>query len=264
VIRRPRDLNRVISVVMTLAAVSVAVPWLWHKYQTRPPWWDPVQHYIIHVGLKETARMAGVSVLGAALIGIVLGTLLTISFKPSRALIRLYIELWRGLPILVTLFIIAYAVPRIRVLENAIEVVHRGQLDLFEAATVGLILWGSAQVAEATRGAVESIPREQHEAASALGFGWIGRHWFVILPQALRRLMPPMIGLLVNVIQNTTIAGLIGVSEVLVTGNQSTERLLYSTGNSHAFAIFAFVMAVFFVVSFPLTRLAAFLEKRLV
>jgi len=56
-IRRPRDWNRVISIVMTLAAAAVAVPWLWHKYETRPKWWDPVQHYIIHVGLKETARM---------------------------------------------------------------------------------------------------------------------------------------------------------------------------------------------------------------
>ena len=67
------------------------------------------------------------------------------------------------------------------------------------------MLWGSAQVAEATRGAVQSIPREQHEAASALGFGWVGRHAFVILPQALRRLLPPLVGLLVNIIQNTTI-----------------------------------------------------------
>jgi polar amino acid transport system permease protein len=65
-------------------------------------------------------------------------------------------------------------------------------------------------------------------------------------------------------IQNTTVAGLIGVSEALVTGQQSTERLLYGTGNSHALTIFIFVMAVFFAISFPLTRLAAFLEKRLV
>jgi polar amino acid transport system permease protein len=262
-IRRPRDWNRVISIVMIAAAAGAGVPWLWHKYDTRPPWWDPVQHYILHVGLKETARMAALSVLGAASIGIVLGTLLTIRFLPSRALIRAYIEVWRGLPIIVTLFLVAYALPRVDVLENAVEAIHRGQLSLFEAATVALILWGSAQVAEATRGAVQSIPREQHEAASALGFGWVGRHVFVILPQALRRLLPPMIGLLVNVIQNTTIAGIIGVGEVLETGNRSTERLLFATGSSHALAIYAFVMAVFFVISFPLTRLAAFLEKRL-
>jgi polar amino acid transport system permease protein len=111
---------------------------------------------------------------------------------------------------------------------------------------------------------VQSIRQEQHEAAAALGFGWVGRHVFVILPQAGRRLLPPMIGLLVNVVQNTTIAGLIGVGEVLETANRSTERLLFATGSSHALAIYVFVMAVFFAISFPLTRLAAFLEKRLV
>ena len=92
------------------------------------------------------------------------------------------------------------------------------RFEAFLAATVGLILWGSAQVAEATRGAIQSIPREQHEAANALGFGWIGTHAFVIVPQAARRLLPPLVGLLVNIVQNTTIAGLIGVGDVLETG----------------------------------------------
>jgi His/Glu/Gln/Arg/opine family amino acid ABC transporter permease subunit len=255
VIRRPRDWNRVISIAMIVVVVAVAVPWLWHKYETRPPWWDPILRYMLHTGLKETARMAGLSVLGAGSIGIVLGTLLTIAFWPSRALIRAYVEVWRGLPIIVTIFLIYFAVPRL---------VHGTQLTAFQAATVGLILWGSAQVAEATRGAVQSIPREQHEAASALGFGWVGRHAFVILPQAMRRLLPPMIGLLVNVIQNTTIAAIIGVGDVLETGQRSTERLLFQTGDSHAFAILTAVLVIFFVISFPLTRLAAFLEKRLV
>ena len=260
-IRRPRDWNRVISVVMILAAVGVGAPWLWHRYQTRPPWWDPVQHQILYTGLKETARMAGLSVLGAAAVGLVLGTLLTIRFWPSRVVIRAYVELWRGLPIIVTIFLIYFAFPR---LDETIPFLPNIEpLAAFQAATFGLILWGSAQVAEATRGAVQSIRQEQHEAASALGFGWVGRHVFVILPQAGRRLLPPMIGLLVNVIQNTTIAGLIGVGEVLETGNRSTERLLFATGSSHALAIFVFVMAVFFAISFPLTRLASFLENRL-
>jgi len=255
VIHRPRDWNRVISIVMIVGAAAFAIPWLWHAYENRPLWWDPVQHQIIHVGLKETLRMAALSVVGAASIGLVLGTLMTIAFWPSRMLIRAYIEVWRGLPIIVTIFLIFFALPR---------VVPATQLSAFEAATVGLILWGSAQVAEATRGAVQSIPREQHEAAAALGFGWLGRHTYVIVPQALRRLLPPMIGLLVNVVQNTTIAAIIGVGEVLETATRSTERLLFATGDSHAFAIYAYVMLVFFVISFPLTRLAAFLEKRLV
>jgi His/Glu/Gln/Arg/opine family amino acid ABC transporter permease subunit len=258
-----RKSDRIVTWGMVVIAVAIAVPWLWHKYDTRPEWWDPVMRYILHTGLKETARMAAFSVLGSASIGIVLGTLLTIRFWPSRALIRAYIEVWRGLPIIVTMFLIYFAFPRFDETFPQIPFAIN-PLDAYLAATVGLILWGSAQVAEATRGAVQSIPREQHEAASALGFGWIGRHAFVIVPQAVRRLIPPLIGLLVNVIQNTTIAGIIGVGEVLDTGNRSTERLLFSTGDSHFVAIFGAVFVVFFVISFPLTRLAAFLERRLV
>jgi polar amino acid transport system permease protein len=135
-------------------------------------------------------------------------------------------------------------------------------------AAVGLTLWGSAQVAEATRGAIESIPREQHEAASALGFGWIGRHVNVVLPQALRRLLPPLVSLLVNVIQNTTLAALVGVTEVLFAAKQQVERLAAPPPagplEQHGFAIYAGVLVAFFLVSFPLTRLAAYLERRLV
>jgi polar amino acid transport system permease protein len=134
-------------------------------------------------------------------------------------------------------------------------------------------LWGSAQIAEATRGAVQSIPREQHEAAAALGFRWIGTHVFVILPQALRRLLPPLVGLSVNVIQNSTLAQILGVPELLETAERSTERLSFPTvdpatlsvegGDPHALQIYGAVMVIFFLISFPLTRLAAYLERRL-
>ena len=218
-----------------------------------PDWVGPVAHYMLHVGLKETLKIAVVAVIGSVVIGVVLGTVMTIRFWPTRALIRLYIEVWRGLPIIVTIFIIYFALPGIGLRFNA-----------FTAAAIGLALWGSAQIAEATRGVVQSIPREQHEAAAALGFRWVGRHRHVVLPQAYRRLLPPLVSLLVNVIQNTTLAAVIGVAEVLETGNRSVERLTLSTGDSHAFAIYGGVMAIFFAISFPLTRLAAYLERRLV
>ena len=136
------------------------------------------------------------------------------------------------------------------------------------AAAIALVLWGSAQVAEATRGAVQSIPFEQHEASSALGFGWVGRHRFVILPLALRRLLPPLVSLLVNIIQNSTLAQVIGGLEILEAGERQNERLTavppIGLGEIHAFEIFAGVAFLFFMISFPLTRLAAYLEKRLI
>jgi polar amino acid transport system permease protein len=218
-----------------------------------PDWVDPVARYVLEEGLVNTLKLSAIALVGSALIGITLGTLLTIRFLPTRALIRFYIEVWRGLPILVTIFIIFFALPAIS---------DTLRFDALTAGAIGLILWGSAQVAEATRGAVGSIPREQHEAAAALGFGWVGRHAFVILPQALRRLLPPMVGLLVNIIQNTTIVQVIGAPELLETAERQVERLTFE-GEEHAIEIYGAIMVIFFVISFPLTRLAAYLERRL-
>jgi polar amino acid transport system permease protein len=222
-----------------------------------PSWVDPVARYMLETGLKLTGEISAVAVGGSAVVGIVLGTFLTIRFWPLRWAIRLYVEVWRGLPIIVTIFLIYFSLPILGIRLNA-----------WLSAAVGLALWGSAQVAEATRGAIQSIPREQHEAASALGFGWVGRHVFVILPQGLRRLLPPLVSLLVNVIQNSTLALLIGAGEVLATAQRETETLQapapIGVGNAHAVALYGAVAVVFFLISFPLTRLAAFLERRLV
>jgi polar amino acid transport system permease protein len=224
-----------------------------------PEWVEPVFRYILVEGLPGTLRVSAIAVTGAVLIGVVLGTLITIRFLPLQALLRLYIEVFRGLPILVTVFIVFFGLPSVR---------PELDFDPLNAAAIALVLWGSAQVAEATRGAVQSIPHEQHEAASALGFGWVGRHAHVILPQALRRLLPPLVSLLVNIIQNSTLAQVIGGLDVLEAGEIQNGRLSSfppaGIGEIHAFEIFGGVAILFFVISFPLTRLAAFLERRLI
>ena len=222
-------------------------------------WAWPVARYILEEGLPATLIVSGVAVVGSTLIGVVLGTLLTIRFFPVRALIRAYVEVFRGLPILVTVFVVYFGLPSIW------QTLEFGALT---ATAVALTLWGSAQVAEATRGAVGSIPKEQHEAAAALGFGWVGRHEFVILPQAFRRLLPPLVSLLVNIIQNTTLAAVLGGLELLSAASRQNERVAavppIGTGQIHALEIFGGLAVLFFVISFPLTRLAAYLERRLV
>jgi polar amino acid transport system permease protein len=237
-----------------------------------PEWAQPVAEYVLYTGLENTLKIAAISVAISVIVGVLLGTLMTIEFTAVRAAIRLYIEVWRGLPIIVTIFLLYFAIPTLA------DELHIGVLrqvaDPLRASIIGLGLWGSAQIAEATRGAVQSIPKEQHEASAALGFGWLGRHVNVILPQALRRLIPPLVGLSVGVIQNSTLASILGVPEVLETAQRSTNRLAVPTvdpatlaiegGDSHAFEIYIAVFVLFFVISFPLTRLAAYLERRLV
>jgi polar amino acid transport system permease protein len=253
--RRLRLVTRLALAGAALAAVYVVVAFVvdW------PDWAEPVARYIVTEGLPATLWVSAVAVVGSCLLGITLGTLLTIHFRPSRVLIRGYVEVFRGLPILVTVFIVYLGIPA---LSPTLE------FSALPATAIALTLWGSAQVAEATRGAVQSIPREQHEAASALGFGWVGSHSFVIVPQALRRLLPPLVGLLVNIIQNSTLAQAIGGIELLTTSKSQVERLTFfppaGLGEIHAVEIFGAVMILFFLISFPLTRLGAYLERRLV
>ena len=93
---------------------------------------------------------------------------------------------------------------------------------------------------------------------------------YVILPQALRRLLPPLVSLLVGIILNTTLIQVIGGAELLETAERSVERLAspeppeFKPGEIRAFEIYGAVMVMFFLITFPLTRLAAYLEKRLV
>src|SRR5919205_1341525 len=86
-----------------------------------PDWAGPVFRYVLEHGLPFTLKIAGSAVLGSAVIGIVLGTLLTIEFLPLRALIRLYIEVWRGLPLIVTIFLIFFVLPEADIRLSAIQ-----------------------------------------------------------------------------------------------------------------------------------------------
>src|SRR5919106_324275 len=105
-----------------------------------PEWTEPVARYILLEGLPGTLRVSAVSLVGSITIGVVLGTLITIRFLPLRALIRLYIEVFRGLPLLVTV-LIAYL--GLGTLTTHLE------FDPLTAAMIALTAWGSAQVAEA-------------------------------------------------------------------------------------------------------------------
>ncbi|MFI5633453.1 amino acid ABC transporter permease [Streptomyces sp. NPDC051664] len=216
-----------------------------------PPWVGPVADYLAG-GLHETALLALVSIAASLLAGILLGAVLTLPSRPVRGVVRAYVEVWRGLPIIIILFFIFFVLPIIGV-----------RVDTFAAAAIGLSLWGSANMAEVVRGAVQSVPRGQAEAAAALGFSWTGRMRHVLLPQAARRALPPLIGLVVNLIQQTSLAAVIGLLDILEASQRSVERLTLSGGSSHAIPILGAVLAVFFVICLPLTMLSRWYERRL-
>lgn len=216
-----------------------------------PGWVPPVAHYML-VGLRATFLIAVISTIASLAVGVVLGALLTLRVGIVRLPIRAYVELWRGLPNVITLFFIFFTLPIINI--NVSDVT---------AAIIGLSLWGSANVAEIVRGSIQSIPGGQFLGASALGFNWGQAMVYVILPQAVRRMIPPMMGLLTNLIQSTALASVIGVLDVLTAAQRSIQRLTVDTGHSHAAAILGAVMVIFFVICTPLTYVSRRFEARL-
>lgn len=215
-------------------------------------WILPVAAYMAE-GLRVTLLLCCITVVASTLIGVVLGALSVVRWAPFALALRAHIEFWRGLPTIVSLFFIFFALPTLHLYFSA-----------FAAAAIGLTLWASANVAEIVRGAIGSIPRDQFSAGAALGLSAIQVMTFIILPQALRRMLPPLVGMLVNLIQTTTLAAVIGVLDVLEAGKRSVERLTLQTGNPHAAEIYAAVLILFFLMCFPLSQYASTLEKRLV
>ena len=210
---------------------------------------------LVASGALETITIAVASVVIAVVLGVILGVLLCLPAgrwnNAVRWALTLYLQLFRGLPVLVTLFIVFFVSPSLG-------------LDLAStpAAIAALSLWGSANVMEVVRGAVRSIPTAQFEAATALGFKWAAVMRLVVLPQASRRMIPPVVNLIVDLIQATTLASLIGVVEVLQRSRQAVEYYQLSAGDGHAAPIFTGVLLFFFVICYPLTVLARRMERR--
>jgi polar amino acid transport system permease protein len=216
-----------------------------------PEWVVPVANQMAG-GLLVTAAIATVAILASCIVGAMLGVLSTLPVPLLRLVIGIYVEVWRGLPVIVTLFFLFFGLPALNV-----------RLSPTVAAEMAIALWGSANLAVLVRGAIESIPHGQFEAAAAVGFSWPKRMLYIILPQALRRLAPPSLNVIVILIQLTTIATLLGVHDFLGIARQSIERLTLSTGDTHAIPILGAVLLVFGAVSNALNALSRRLERRL-
>ncbi|MDF9839494.1 MULTISPECIES: amino acid ABC transporter permease [unclassified Paenibacillus] len=188
--------------------------------------------------------------LGIALVlGILAGVLQTAHNKAIALLMRGYAELFRGLPILITLFLVFFLLPEFGINVNS-----------FISAMIALSLWSSANISVAVRGAIQSIPAAQTEASVALGLSSFQTMRYVILPQAVRRMLPSVIGLMSNLIQSTSLSVLIGNQDFLKSVQLVIERVELMEGLSVATQMYTLVLAVYFIICFPLSMLAKRLE----
>lgn len=180
--------------------------------------------------------------------GILLGALRSAKFPPLRWIATLYIETVRSIPFVILLFFIFYAVPLALDLD----------IPPYPAAIAALSLHCAAYMAEIVRSGIESIPKGQWEAAAALGLPYyrIMRH--VVLPQALRVMIPPTIGVYVSTIKESSLASIIGFVELLGQGMAIRES---NAGRSTADVLVAVALG-YFAICYSLSWLGRRLEQR--
>ena len=202
-------------------------------------------------GLWVALRVSLISVAISIPLGILLGVLMTRKNRLIRVLLRIYLEIIRIMPQMVLLFLAYFGTAR----------AFGWNLDGEMAAIIVFTLWGTAEMSDLVRGALVSIPRHQYESAEALGLkrGQVFR--YVVLPQTVRRLLPQSINLITRMIKTTSLILMIGVVEVLKVAQQIIEANRRVSPNA-AFGVFAFVFLLYFLICWPISRLAGYLGKR--
>ncbi len=202
-------------------------------------------------GLSVTLQVSLISVALSILFGLVFGWIMTKKSPVIKILSKIYLEFMRLMPQLVLLFIVYFGMAR------ALGVHISG----FNAAIIVFTLWGTAEMGDLVRGAISSIPKHQYEAAQSIGLTRLQVMGYVVLPQALRRLIPQAMNLVTRMIKTTSLIALIGVVEVIKTGQQIVEAVRLEFASA-ALWIYLVILILYFLVCYPLSKWAGHLEKK--
>ena len=202
-------------------------------------------------GLWVAVRISLISVVISMPLGIIMGILMTMKNPILKAVLRVYLEFIRIMPQLVLLFLVFFGTTRWFGFNIS------GEL----AAVIVFSLWGTAEMGDLVRGAIISIPKHQYESSEALGLTPSQTYFYIIIPQAVRRLIPLSINLVTRMIKTTSLILMIGVVEVLKVAQQIIEANRMSSANA-AFGIYLTVFLLYFIVCWPISMGARVLEKR--
>lgn len=202
-------------------------------------------------GLLVTTKIAFISIVFGSLFGIILGVIMTSKSKLVKLLCRLYLELFRIIPILVWLFIVYFGTA------TTLNIDLSGET----ASIIVFSLWGAAEMGDIVRGALESLPRHQVESGRAIGLSLWGLYRYILIPQAVRRMLPGAINLATRMVKTTSLVVLIGVIEVIKVGQQIIElsRLEVPTAS---FWVYGLIFILYFIICYPLSKLSRKLETK--
>lgn len=198
------------------------------------------------LGLQETLRISSLAVTMGFCIGSLVALARLSRFRILKIASGAYIEFIRGTPLLVQLFILYYGLPQLGI-----------DLDRRAAAAIGLSINSGAYVAEIVRAGIQSIDRGQMEAARSLGMSGTMAMIHVILPQAFRRVIPPLVNELIMLIKDSSLLSVIALTELMRAGEHIRTRTYKD------FEIFTAIALIYFVITYTLSKILGYLERRL-
>ena len=202
-------------------------------------------------GLWVTVRIALVSVAFSIVLGILFGLFMTVKNPVVKVVSRIYLEFMRIMPQLVLLFLVYFGLTR------AFGIQMSGE----SASLLVFTLWGTAEMGDLVRGAIESIPVHQYESGRAIGLTETQIFRYIVIPQTVRRLVPLSMNLITRMIKTTSLVVFVGVIEVVKTGQQIIEasRLTVPTASV---AVYTVIFFMYFLVCWPLSLIAGYIEKK--
>ena len=205
--------------------------------------WDII--YNLLMAARWTVLLSLTAFVLGGLVGLLLLMARTAGSAWVKGLVRCYVELFQGTPLLMQLFIVFFGLPLIGL-----------DISPWMAAMLGLTLFTSAFLTEIWRGCVEAVGKGQWEASTSLGMKFTQQMRYIILPQAMRIAVPPTVGFSVQVVKGTAVASIIGFVELTKAGTMITNAT-YAP-----FTVYGFVAVMYFLICYPLSLFARHLEGK--
>ena len=199
-------------------------------------------------GLFATIYLALISGAFAIVIGIVIGGFCMRSkIFIIRKLTDLYVTIFRGTPILSQLYIAYFVLPTFGI-----------RLERWQAAVIAISIYNGAYITEIVRSGIEAIPKGQTEAALSMGMNHFLKMKLIIFPQAIRIIIPSLVGQLILLVKSTSIVSLIGVFDLLKSGKE-----LINAGGWNPLVMYSIVAFLYFIILYPLYILSIRIENKL-
>jgi polar amino acid transport system permease protein len=197
-------------------------------------------------GLWMTVAVSGLSLIAGTIIGFICGIIRAGRNKILRAIIGAWVDLIRGTPFLVQVFIIFFILPSAGI-----------ELRAFPAAVIALSNLTASFICEIVAGGILAVPKGQREAATSSGLSGYQQLRYIVLPQAMRTIMPPLVGQYVLLIKDSSVVSAIGVVDITRVGWLTVQRI------PEGLMVFGLVGLLYLAICYPLINLSGYLERRM-